>query len=245
MKRNTRIATAAGAAALAVGGLLTVGAVAAGGDTGPAPWPATRQHMMTDRQDDGERQGERPGDRYGERLGDGYGERHDDGMHDARHGEGCTGYTALAPRGTLTTAQKSTLARMAEEEKLARDLYTGFADRYGAPLFERITAAENSHLTAVRTLLDRYDVTDPTAGKATGDFTDPAVRATYDRYLKQGDGSLTAALNTGHKVEADEITALHHALTGLKAPDARQIYGNLLAASERHEEAFAHASSDG
>ncbi|MFE7169452.1 DUF2202 domain-containing protein [Streptomyces sp. NPDC057616] len=240
MKRNIRIATAVGAAALTVGGLLTVGAVAAGGDTGPAPWPTTRQHMMTDRQDDGERQGER----LGGRLGDRYGQRHGDGMHDSRHGGGCTGYTALAPRGTLTTAQKSTLARMAEEEKLARDLYTGFADRYGVPLFERTTAAENSHLAAVRTLLDRYDVTDPTAGKATGDFADPAVRATYDRYLKQGDGSLTAALNTGHKVEADETTALRHALTGLKAPDVRQIYGNLLAASERHEEAFEHASSD-
>lgn len=51
---------------------------------------------------------------------------------------------------------------MAEEEKLAHDLYTAFADRYEVRIFGRIAAAETNHLTAVRTLLDRYDVTDPT-----------------------------------------------------------------------------------
>ncbi|MFJ9539724.1 DUF2202 domain-containing protein [Streptomyces sp. NPDC101225] len=225
MKRNTKIATAVGAAALAVGGLLAFGPVAASGDTGPPTGPAVRQHMMTDRQG------------YGER----YGEWHGNGVGDTRRDGGCTGSGAPAPQGTLTAAQKTTLARMAEEEKLAHDLYTAFADRYDVRIFERIASAETSRLTAVRSLLDRYDVTDPTAGKATGAFTDPAVRATYDRYLKQGDGSLNAALNTGRAVEADDIAALHHALTGLTAPDARQIYGNLLAASERHQEAFEHA----
>ena len=46
---------------------------------------------------------------------------------------------------------------MAEEEKLAHDLYTAFAARYDVRVFQRIAAAETRHLTVVRTLLDRYD----------------------------------------------------------------------------------------
>ncbi|MFI6565921.1 DUF2202 domain-containing protein [Streptomyces sp. NPDC050534] len=223
MKRNTKIATAVGAGALAVGGLLAVGPVAAGTDTPPAPGSTLQQHMMTGRQH--------------------HARQHSDGMHDTRRQGGCTRYTVLAPQGTLTGAQKATLARMAEEEKLAHDLYTSFADRYDVRIFDRIAAAETNHLTAVRTLLNRYDVTDPTTGKGTGDFRDPAVRATYDRLLHQGDRSLSAALKAGRTVEADDITALRHALTGLTAPDARQVYGNLLAASQMHLEMFEHGMS--
>lgn len=222
MKRNMKIATAVTAGALAIGGLLAVG-TAAGTGSSPAPDP-TPQQMMTGRQ-------------Y-------HAENHGDGMHEARRDGSCTGYTALAPQGTLTAAQKTTLARTAEEEKLAHDLYTAYAVRYDQRIFERIAAAETNHLTAVRTLLDRYDVTDPTAGKQAGDFTDPAVRAAYDRLLKQGDSSLDGALTAGRTVESDDIAALHNALAGLTAPDARQVYDNLLAASEGHQAAFDHWIAD-
>ena len=46
-------------------------------------------------------------------------------------------------------------ARLAEEEKLAGDLYQAFADRYPAVVFDRIAAAEDQHLTAARALLTR------------------------------------------------------------------------------------------
>jgi hypothetical protein len=147
---------------------------------------------------------------------------------------------ATAPSGTLSAAQKTTLARMAEEEKLAHDLYTAFAARYDAQVFGRIAAAETQHLDAVRTLLARYDVTDPTAGKAAGDFTDAAVQATYDRLLTQGTASLDGALKAGHTVESDDIAALTKARSGLDAPDVQQVYANLLAASLMHQTAFDH-----
>ncbi|WP_369029803.1 DUF2202 domain-containing protein [Streptomyces adonidis] len=220
MKRDIRIATAVTAGVLVIGGVLTGGAVAAGTDSTPTPGPTVRQQMMTGRQ-------------Y-------HAERHGDGMYDVRRDGSCTGYTALASQGTLTVAQKATLVGMAEEEKLAHDLYTAFAEGHDARVFERIASAETRHLTAVRTLLDRYDVTDPTADKPAGEFTDPAVQATYDRLLKQGEGSLSAALAAGRTVETDDIAALTEAVSGLTAPDARQVYTNLLAASERHLAAFEH-----
>ncbi|MEU9276272.1 DUF2202 domain-containing protein [Streptomyces sp. NPDC048342] len=220
MRRNIKIATAVTAGVLAIGGVLTGGAVAASTDGTPTPEPTVRQQMTTGRQ-------------Y-------HTERHVGGRHDARRDGSCTSYTALASQGTLTAAQKATLASMAEEEKLAHDLYTAFAARYDVRVFERIAAAETTHLTAVRTLLDRYDITDPTAGKPAGEFTDPAVQATYDRLLKQGEDSMSGALKAGRTVETDDIAALTKALSGLTAPDARQVYTNLLAASQRHQTAFEH-----
>ncbi|MEU5894236.1 DUF2202 domain-containing protein [Streptomyces sp. NPDC047461] len=225
MKRNVKIATAVAAGALAVGGVLAVGPVTA--DTGgaaPVAGQSTSQSVPTH---------------------DRHRAHHHGGPTDGirQHNGTCDG-AALAEQGTLTAAQKVTLASTAEEEKLAHDLYSAFAERYDVRIFERIAAAETNHLTAVRTLLDRYDVPDPTAGQPAGEFADPAVQAAYDQLLRKGEDSLKAALKAGRTVERDDITALTKAQTGLTAPDARQVYGNLLAASEKHRDAFDHWIAD-
>src|SRR5581483_2023740 len=103
-------------------------------------------------------------------------------------------------------------------------LYTAFAAKYNAVVFNRIAAAETQHLTAVRTLLARYGITDPTAGKPAGQFSDPTVQATYDTLLAQGNTSQTAALQVGVTVEQTDIADLTKALNGLTAPDAQQVY---------------------
>ncbi|MEV0743278.1 DUF2202 domain-containing protein [Streptomyces sp. NPDC050549] len=226
MKRNAKLATAvAAAAAVVTGGILVAGpatADAAGGRT-PATQSTTQTSMMNGQQHSYRHGGEGTG------VGDGNGPC------------SLTGTAATtAPSGTLSAAQKTTLAHMAEEEKLAHDLYTAFAARYDAPVFDRIAAAETRHLDAVRTLLDRYDVNDPTADKAAGDFTDTTVQATYDRLLKQGTGSVDGALRAGLTFETDDIAALTQARSGLDAPDVEQVYANLLAASRMHQAAFGH-----
>jgi hypothetical protein len=156
---------------------------------------------------------------------------------------GCRLGTVTAAKGSLTAAQRATLAGMAEEEKLAGDLYAAFADRYDAAVFAHIGRAEDQHLAAVRVLLGRYDVPDPTTGKAAGRFSDPAVQATYDRLLAQGLRSLDAALDVGRSVEQTDVADLRSASSGLTAPDVRQVYSRLLAASERHLAAFERWSS--
>jgi hypothetical protein len=138
----------------------------------------------------------------------------------------------------LTEQQKTTLTAMAQEEKLAHDLYTAFAAKYDAVVFDRIAASETQHLTAVRTLLDRYGLADPTVGKAAGQFSDPAVQATYDRLLAQGQASEAAALQVGQTVEKTDIDDLRAAQDGLTAADVRQVYEHLLAASQHHLTAF-------
>jgi hypothetical protein len=146
--------------------------------------------------------------------------------------------TALAPSGTLTSSQKAALTTMADEEKLARDLYTVLATRYPNDVqFSRIVRAESMHLAAVRTLMTRYDVTDPTAGLPAGSFANAATTSLYASLLASATSDATA-LAAGVAVEKDDIAALNTAKAGVTAPDVLQVYTYLLTASHRHLTAF-------
>lgn len=150
---------------------------------------------------------------------------------------GANQYTSL-PSGTLTTAQETALIGMADEEKLAHDLYVALAARYPAlTQFARIAQSETQHLTTMRLMLDRYDLADPTAGLPAGDFASDAFDALYDSLLA-GATTSTAALAAGVAVEKADIADLDAARAGLDAPDLAQAYANLRAASEHHLTAF-------
>lgn len=136
--------------------------------------------------------------------------------------------------GTLTDQQKATVAAIAQEQKLSQDLYAAFAARYDLAVFDRLAAAETQHLTAVRTLLDRYGIADPTAGKPAGQFSDPTVQAAYDELLARGQASQAAAAQVGQQVEQRAIDAMQAAMGGMSAPDVQQVYTRLLAAEQQH-----------
>jgi hypothetical protein len=150
----------------------------------------------------------------------------------------CLDPAVTAAKGTLTERQQTTLVAMAQEEKLAHDLYAAFAGTYDAVIFDRIAASETRHLTAVRILLARYGIADPTAGKPAGQFSDPTVQATYNRLLAQGRANQAAALQVGQQVERTDIADLQAALNGLTAADVKQVYTHLLNASQHHLIAF-------
>jgi hypothetical protein len=173
-------------------------------------------------------QGVAPGHRTGPAGGWGMGLAVRDGS--------CLGVTAA--QGTLTEQQKTTLAAMPQEEKLAHDLYAAFAAKYPSVVFDRIAASETRHLTAVRTLLDRYGLSDPTTGEPAGKFSDPAVQARYDKLLADGQADETAALQVGQEVEKADVAELRAALSGLTAPDVQQVYTHLLTASQHHLTVF-------
>ena len=182
-----------------------------------------------------------PGDGYGPGSGGrsmsqngGY------GPGNGGYGPGNGGCLLDTPSGTLTAAQRPTLQANAQEEKLAHDLYTEFAARYDDPVFDRIAASETRHLEAVRTLLARYGITDPTAGQAAGTFGDPTVQATYADLLAKGVTGEAAALEVGRTVETTDIAHLRAAAEGLTAPDVQRVYQQLLSASQHHLAAFEH-----
>jgi len=140
--------------------------------------------------------------------------------------------------GTLTADQKTVLTQMAAEEKVAYDLYIAFAEKYDEAVFSKVAQAEAKHQDAVRTLLERYDITDPTVGLDAGDFATEAAQEMYDSLLAQGSASLDAALEAARTVEKLDIADLTAATEGVTAPDVLKVYERLLAGSERHLVAF-------
>ena len=138
----------------------------------------------------------------------------------------------------LTDAQRESLARMAEEEKLAGDLYRALAVRYpGLTVFSRIARSEASHLRAVRTLLSRYGIADPTVSRPAGSYADAGLQSLYDRLIA-GATSEGAALAAGVAVERADIADLAKTRSGVTAPDVLRVLSNLARASQQHLVAF-------
>jgi hypothetical protein len=144
---------------------------------------------------------------------------------------------SVAPAGTLTTKQAATLAAMAEEEKLAHDVYSAFATKYDDPRFARIARSESRHLAALRRLMARYGVTDPTEGKAEGTFSTKSVRTLYRKLVKQG-STETKALKVGAKIERMDIKDLRAARSKVDQADVKRVYTNLTKGSRNHLAAF-------
>ena len=172
-------------------------------------------------------------------TGQGYGRgQGSGGRGQGMQGQGMQGQgTVTAPMGTLTSSQRATLVAMAEEEKLAHDLYVALAAKFPTlTQFSRIANAEATHLEAVRTVMARYGIADPTLNQAPGEFS-AAFQGMYDDLLASAT-STTTALAAGVAVEKEDIADLKVAMTGLTAPDVLQVYTSLLRGSERHLAAF-------
>ncbi len=146
--------------------------------------------------------------------------------------------------GTLTEADIEGLVFMANEEKLAHDVYVAFSERYDLPVFERIAASEARHQAAVDTLLERYGIEDGTSGLREGEFSDPSMQELYAELTEQGSAGLDEALAAAVLIEKTDIADLELRMKGLDetAPDVHLMYGNLLQGSRNHLSAFERQS---
>jgi hypothetical protein len=234
MNTRTRIAATITGGAAVVALLAATPSIAATRPTGaPQPTQATSANQQNAQQM-GNCDGTGAGPAYGRGNGQG---RNGQGAGMQGRGAGMGADLTGVASGTLTATQKTKLAAMAEEEKLAHDLYVAFGDKYGTP-FSRITNAETRHLTEVRIVLKRYAITDPTAGQAAGTFATTSTQQLYNKLLAQGTASVDGANSAARAVESTDLTDLKAAATGVTAPDVTQVYKNLLAASQRHLVAF-------
>lgn len=148
---------------------------------------------------------------------------------------------SAVPTGELDTTEVASLLSMVQEEKLAHDVYTTLGELWGTPTFTNIAAAETTHTDAVRALLDRYGIADPTVDLAPGEFVDPAFTALYDDLVAQGRTSLTEALRVGALIEETDIADLARWTTQIDEPAVLTVYASLNAGSENHLRAFDRA----
>ena len=138
----------------------------------------------------------------------------------------------------LTDAEKSWLTYMREEEKLARDVYTLMYDKWGSQVFNSISGSEQTHMDAIKTLLDRYGIPDPAAGKGPGEFTNQDLQDLYNTLIEDGSVSLVEALKVGVVIEETDIDDLNAGIAATKRKDIKTVFGNLLQGSLNHLKAF-------
>jgi hypothetical protein len=157
---------------------------------------------------------------------------------------GSSDLTALAdqpaasagPSSTLSAADAAAIVYMREEEKLARDVYAVLGEQWDVAIFDNIASSEQQHMDAVATLLDRYDLADPAATTAPGEFTDSDLQTLYDQLVEQGSRSLVDALTVGATIEDLDIADLRSMATS--AVDVQAVWNNLERGSRNHLRAF-------
>ncbi|MEA1977314.1 MAG: DUF2202 domain-containing protein [Chloroflexota bacterium] len=138
----------------------------------------------------------------------------------------------------LSEAEAEGLSFMREEEKLARDVYLMLYEQWGIRIFQNIAKAEETHMSAVAGLLERYGLPDPAADTAVGVFTNPELQALYDQLMEEGSQSLADALRVGALVEEVDIVDLEDYIEQTDNEDLLLVYQNLLKGSYNHLRAF-------
>jgi hypothetical protein len=140
------------------------------------------------------------------------------------------------PSGVLIDSEKEGLLYMAEEEKLAGDVYQSLNEKWNLRVFDNIGKAERTHEAAVKTLLSRYSLPDPTKGS--GEFSNETLQTLYDDLVIRGSVSTKDALQVGAAIEEIDILDLEERMDQTDKSDILLVYANLKKGSENHLRAF-------
>lgn len=139
------------------------------------------------------------------------------------------------PLYPLSDEQKAGLVFMYQEEKVARDVYNAMYTKWGSKVFANIAKSEQSHMDAVKAILEKYSLEVPS--DEAGVFTDSDLLALYNTLIGMGNVSSNEAMKVGVLVEETDIADLIERM--VDAPDDIEIvYQNLLNGSYNHLNAF-------
>ncbi len=179
----------------------------------------------------------------GQGQGHGQGQSHGQGRHGGGMGSGNgmnhdTALPAKTSTKPLSSSEAAAVTYMREEEKLARDVYTKLAETSGLSVFTRIANSEQRHMDALGRILTRYDLPDPTSGKAVGEFKNPELQKLYTNLVARGKTSPDAALAVGRSIERLDIADLNKREAASKHSDVRSVFEQLERGSRMHLRAF-------
>ena len=146
----------------------------------------------------------------------------------------------------LTESEIQDLVFIREEEKLARDVYDALRLCWGSRVFSNIELSEQTHMDAIKGLLDRYGIPDPAEGRGYGEFANTELQELYDMLVARGSRSLVEAYRVGILIEETDIRDLQEAMDRSVHVDIKTVYGNLLRGSQNHLKAFSsHLGAQG
>jgi hypothetical protein len=142
-----------------------------------------------------------------------------------------------SPEGVeLSWQEREGLTFTREEEKLARDVYAMLEVHDHS--FANIGRSEQTHMDAVAELLARYELPDPAAGRALGDFANSDLQVLYEALVDQGGASRMAALAVGVEIEELDIHDIDQLAAEATHPDILGVYEHLTRGSRNHLRTF-------
>jgi hypothetical protein len=148
------------------------------------------------------------------------------------------GSFGILQAATLSDGEQKDLIFIREEEKLARDVYLTLYDFWGSRIFSNISSSEQTHMDAVKGILDKYGIPDPAAGMGIGEFSDLVLQDLYTELVDLGSETLIGAMEVGVIIEEKDILDINEALDRTTHRDVIRVYTNLLAGSYNHLTAF-------
>ncbi len=141
--------------------------------------------------------------------------------------------------GELNDAETEGILFMREEEKMARDVYLTMYEKYPLPVFRNIPKSENAHMSAIKVLIDKYELTDPVGDNEIGVFTNGDIQSLYDGLVTKGLVDVIEALKVGALIEETDILDLDTHIAEIdENDDILTIYTNLRRGSTHHLKAF-------
>jgi hypothetical protein len=106
--------------------------------------------------------------------------------------------------------------------------------------------SEQTHMDAIKGLLEKYGIPDPAEGKGQGEFASTELLELYNALVARGSRSLVEAYQVGILIEETDIRDLLEAMARSSHVDIKTVYSNLLRGSQNHLKAFSsHLGSQG
>jgi hypothetical protein len=144
--------------------------------------------------------------------------------------------SACSPK--LTNSEKDGIKYIYEVEKVARDTYTYFFDKWGTPVQLVVSNSEQNHMDIMKELIDKYNLGDPAAGKGYGEFSNSELQQLYHDLVARGSSSEVDALSTAAMIEEFDIVELRKNVANTNREDVLAAYSKLMAGSQNHLEIF-------
>ena len=139
----------------------------------------------------------------------------------------------------LSTTEIENLLFMREEEKMARDVYLTLYGVWNDEIFNNIASSEQEHMDEMKSLLDKYGLTDPVIDdNDIGTFSDPVLQDLYTTLVDRGEKSALEALYVGGYIEEVDMRDIQEAIDETTHTDIIDVYENLLKGSRNHLRAF-------
>jgi hypothetical protein len=144
--------------------------------------------------------------------------------------------SACSPK--LTESEKNGVKHIYEVEKVARDVYQYFYDKWETPVQNVISSSEQNHMDIMKELIDKYNLDDPAEGNDYGEFSNSELQQLYHDLIERGSSSEVDALSTSAMIEEFDILEIRKNVNNTNRDDVISAYSKLMTGSENHLRIF-------